>query len=289
MGATPNLATSPPPKDVVAAFIAAGSFLSREQALPPPDQLCSFRFADLRHDGKLSLVASADNSGRMFCNELYIVDKVPSALQTWGIGISRGAAAHDVSGLIKDVAGNGNLELVVPSDLTGYAGASHCWAYWPVVYGWTGAGYANVSGNFTSFYQQTLNDLNNQIAALPSTSPATRPTLGDPGYTTDCLKAEAAKTQRLLGVSSNAGLSQAAALAGSADPNDREFAADLLEDIGTPQAVPYLQTLSADPVNSIATGAQGYVANLTASGYQSSPPQPEQMKSVPFTASSAPK
>ncbi len=117
--ATPNLTTNPPPRDVVAAFIAGGSYLQPVQA---PYHLCAFAFADLRHTGNLSLVASADVSGRMFCSDLFIVDKDSSQFEVRDIVVSRGASENDVGHIIKDLNGDGNLVLVGSKDLTGYMG-----------------------------------------------------------------------------------------------------------------------------------------------------------------------
>ena len=117
--ATPNLTTKPPPKEVVAAFIERGAYLEPADA---PEKLCAFAFADLRHTGNLSLVASVDTSGRMLCNAVLIIDKDSSRFEVWAVGVTRGDAVDDVSHLIKDLAGDGNLELVAESDFTWFTG-----------------------------------------------------------------------------------------------------------------------------------------------------------------------
>lgn len=277
--ATPNLTTNPPPRDVVAAFIAGGSYLQPVQA---PYHLCAFAFADLRHTGNLSLVASADVSGRMFCSDLFIVDKDSSQFEVRDIVVSRGASENDVGHIIKDLNGDGNLVLVGSKDLTGYMGGDECIAEWPIIYAWTGAGYANVSNRFPGFYRDELNLLNDQIASLPPSSES-RPGPYDLG---DCLKAEAAKIQRFLGISATAGLSQAEALASSADPDTRAFAIELLKDIGTPEAFNYIKKLAGHSQSNnagVTHLAQAILAKVQRpGGYQNVPPQPVQFKSVPF-------
>jgi hypothetical protein len=67
---------------------------------------------------------------------------------------------------------------------------------------------------------------------------------------------EAAKIERFLGVSRDAGMTDAIKWADSADPIDREFASDVLADIGTPDALEYLRTLSNDSVRGVALNAK---------------------------------
>ncbi len=246
-----NLVTNPPPKDLVAAFIAT-PFLG---GVPPysRDDLCSFRFADLRHSGNLSLVIDADSSGRKFCGSVYIIDKTPSELEVHEGGAARGFQRLDDA--VQDLAGDGHLELVLPAELTGYQGATHCIATWPVIFAWTGTGYTNVSGRFPDFYEHQIEVLNQKIAALP---PHPEQIIGFQGVS-DCLEADQAKIQRVLG-DPDAGLDQAIALAGNPDPVERNFAADLLADIGTPEASGYLRRLSKDPDKILAEGVTMFLA-----------------------------
>jgi len=221
----------------------------------------------------------------MLCNEVLIVDKDSSQLTVSAVSVTRGLAANDVKHLIKDLKGNGDLELVVDSDITGYAGAGHCVATWPVIYAWSGSEYADVSNQFTNFYKDELNRLNKQIAVLPPAS-GESPVPYSPAWNADCLKAEAAKIQRVLDISPNAGLSQAESLARSADADTRDFALELLEDIGTAEARAQIGTLAGSSVKRTADVAQSILAERQQRGYQNAPPQPEQLKSVPFTTTS---
>lgn len=79
-------------------------------------------------------------------------------------------------------------------------------------------------------------------ASSPAATRAATPNLA----ASACTKAEAAKIERFLGISRDAGMSDAIKWASSDDPNKREFAADLFRDIGTPAAIEYLRTLSND-------------------------------------------
>jgi hypothetical protein len=62
----------------------------------------------------------------------------------------------------------------------------------------------------------------------------------------NCTKVEADKIERFLGVSRDAGMSDAIKWADSNDPDDRRFAAWVFADIATPEAIRDLQTLSHD-------------------------------------------
>jgi hypothetical protein len=123
-----------------------------------------------------------------------------------------------------------------------------------VIYGWTGSSYADVSTQYKSYYQQQLQTLQQQ----------TPPTPDNAGYA-ECLSAETAKLQRFLGLDSTAGLDNAITWAGSENPAEREFAAPILADIGTPEAMADLQTLGHDSDNSVAIIANGSLAR-TAKG-----------------------
>jgi hypothetical protein len=72
----------------------------------------------------------------------------------------------------------------------------------------------------------------------------------------DCLKAEAAKIERFLGGSRDAGMNDAIRWANSNDPGEREFAAYVLPEIGMAEALRYEQTLSRDSNPDVADSAK---------------------------------
>jgi hypothetical protein len=118
--ASHNLAAEPPSDDAIVAFLA------KLEGIPPNFVICSARFADLRHAADLSLVVSTAD-GR-FC-DLNIVDKTSSGFEVSNLQL----AHYDNDVKIEDLGGNGELELIVPTDLTVYDGAQHCIAEWPVI------------------------------------------------------------------------------------------------------------------------------------------------------------
>jgi hypothetical protein len=305
-----NLAAHPPSDHAVAAFVA------QMEDGGKPNAICYARFADLRHSGNLSLVV-ATSYGRA-CN-LTIYDKTSSGFEESIVPLAHYADRPE----IKDLGGDDNLELVVPTDLSSYYGGQHCMAEWPVIYAWTGSDYTDASSRYKDYYKQELASLQKDIVAakakkeraeqwsavhgpeaaesadsgapegLRFENPAPAPDGSQPasvvivnhgpngsvGITTmnrpvlppplkppatpppdrlglDCTKAAAAKIERYLGISRDAGMTDAIKWADSDDPNDREFAVEMLADIGTPEANEYLGTLSHDSNREVASSAK---------------------------------
>lgn len=90
--------------------------------------------------------------------------------------------------------------------------------------------YVNVSDQFKDFYRTKLVSLNRALADLQG-----KPPFDDAVRGKECLTAESGAIERFLGVSPDAGLDQAARLAKSRNRSEREFAAQILGDIGTTQ------------------------------------------------------
>jgi hypothetical protein len=217
-----NLATNPPSNDAVLTFVEKLNGL--EEA--PNLHLCSWQFADLRHSGSLSLVGSWSD-GR-FC-DVQIFDKTASRFEVYDAQSSRAE--------IRDIDGNGTLQLIADVDFTIWAGSNHCQARWPMIYAWTGNGYTDVSNKYRHFYEQKLGSLKERIA---TSSPNRERHILD-----QCDQAEAGKIARFLG-SPDAGMSDAIQWVNSDNRAARFFAAEVLFDIGTSNAKVYLQTLSHD-------------------------------------------
>lgn len=221
VNASPNLATKPPPVAAVREFMNKDSNFNFD--------VCSFRFADLRHDGKnLSLLVSLLDGGHGGCGGVSIVDRTAKGFHLYD-GEGNLYGIDDVNQIVRDINGDGKLELVFDNAFTGYQGANHCFATWPVIYAWNGTEYANVSAQprFRRFYEQETKKLQ-----------------GD--ESDDCDKATIAKIQRFLGAPPNTGLSDAIQWANSSNHFEREFAIDVLSDIGTPEAKKYLRTITKD-------------------------------------------
>jgi len=267
VAASPNLADKPPPIEVVERFMLSVQTTATSTSSSfgaGPGKLSSYKFADLRHDGFLSLVAATDMGGKVSCSDshnggfcsVYIVDKTKT-----GFEVYEALGSIDAGGIVplgvQDLGHDGNLEVVISQPFTSIfklllssdrkarvlSGEHKCIASWPTVYAWTGDGYKNVSDRFKDFYRNQLDALNKTISELPGTGPSYDQ------RDKECLQAEAAKTERLLGGSPNAELESAIAFANGKDPAMIPFGIFLLADIDTPEAKQDLDTLlnSQDP------------------------------------------
>jgi len=313
-----DLAHNPPSKDAVSRLIG----LSPDN--PSMGKVCDFHFADLRHQGTLSLVVSDDGGGKADCNDVDIFDKVPHGLEDRQL--DAGSAYLDG---VEDINGDGHFEAIIDvvtdrENVGEYYGKGTspycnmcvtCTEYWPRVFAWTGSAYTEVTSQYPKYYERELVSPKKQIAAIdeapaaahrpaPAVPPAVQVPVGvevgvfnhgggfGGGFGTsgsqqigtrqqqqtlepapaasstpdnteppdpndlDCLKAEAAKIERLLGTSKDAGMSDAIRWANSSDLAERDFATGILTGIGTVEALKYEQTLSRDSDPDVAKSAK---------------------------------
>jgi hypothetical protein len=164
-----SLVKEPPSRQAVEEMLQLGDTYRSSPTLS------SFTFADLRQTGTLSLVVGYDSSGRGFCNDIDIVDRTGSGFESSGLQPAAIGQGEDVTKLIKDINGDGRLELVVNMLVGGYQGDTHCGLEWPVVFAWTGSSYADVSSQFKGFYRQALQSLTQQPAAASVSTPVSPP------------------------------------------------------------------------------------------------------------------
>jgi len=246
--ASPNLGQNPPPRKAVEDFMfsfqsPSDAELSKEAGV----YVCSFRFADLRHDGFLSLAFSTGISDRPSCRGMSIIDKTPSGFESFG---ASGEIGTDVDAAIQDLRHDGHFEILLPYGLATFP--QTCAANWTAIYAWTGVNYTNVSDQFKDFYRRRLDQLDQIISALRLTPDQNGYSLRDK----ECLEAEASAIKRFLGVSPDAGLEQAIRLSNSKDSLAREFGTVLLIKIGTTSAREQLQKLTNDPDWAVRTEAK---------------------------------
>jgi len=241
--ASPNLASHPPSKKTVAAFVRAmQEAIDGESSIGDGEEVSEYQFAPMRHNGSFSLVFMTCVTDRPCIGGFSVVDRSAFGFQMY----SSGGDGYRVSDLRHD----GNLEFVVHQAL-GSIEPNGCDATWPVIYAWTGAGYSNVSDRFREFYEQRLTHLAKVIPTLGAVP-------GPEGYDVrerECLEAEVGKLKRFLGTSRNAGVEQAERLAAGQNPAERAFAVDLFYDIATPKAREYLTQLATDPDANVSINA----------------------------------
>jgi hypothetical protein len=217
---------------------------------------------------------------------------------------------------VEDINGDGNNELIVDQIFASSNGVNHCIGTWPVVYAWNGTGYANVGTEFKGFYRKTLTELKRQItpqlsptpaseqqvitegeltgpngarvrarSIRPEAIPAPAPDAGD----SDCQKAEAAKIERFLGISRDAGIEDAIKWAESDDPTTPQFGGTVLADIGTAKAIRYLRTLGNDPDPNVASSGKEGLKYLTTNSRPIANPTIQGELLTPDIAKSQPK
>ena len=245
--ATPEVAAQQASKEVVERFVRSISALIDDKTglVAGTQQLRSHKFADLRHDGFVSLVAETGPDSAASCSDshkatfcaVYIVDKT-----TTGFEVYKTFGSIDGDGTvplgIQDLRHDGNLQVIVSQAFTSRFG--ECIATWPAIYAWIGNGYTSVSDRFQDFYRGQLDSLNKMIPSLPPSGP------NYDQRDKECLQAEVAKLQRLLG-SPNAGLEAAVALTNSKDQKEVVSGISDLVGIDTPEARQYLDKLRDSP------------------------------------------
>jgi len=246
VNAKPNLATKPPPEEAVQSFVTK-RYSRPDIGLEP--SVISFAFADLRQSGTLSLVTPLAPGGPGGCGNTLIVDKVGEKFES---------ALIDCTGSPSEISG----KPVVVSDIyiTPYQGTRSIFALFPVIYGWNGSAYVDMSGNFPGYYRKVLQDLQHEIASPPANllSPyqwrhlnldsASSPIGRD--------KIEAGAIARFLG-SPDAGIEDAIHWSQSSNEIDRMEAIDLFGNIGTPRALEYLKAMTGNSDPGVARAAEG--------------------------------
>ena len=207
--------------------------------------VCSAMFADLAGDGSYQLIASIDQSGRMFCNQVVVFRKTHTGfksamLETWWL--------DDVSKYVEDLRGNGRKELLVPQSLTFYAGAK-CMAAWTRVFRIIDGSLSDVSSEFPNFYSSRLNELRHNLRKNSEYSV--------------CLEIEADKIKRVMGTVPDAGLAKALAWMKSGDANLRLKAVCVLSDIGGPTSLEALRQASQDTDPVVSDAAKMALAQVS--------------------------
>lgn len=134
----------------------------RDLAFEPT--LCEYELTDLANDGMLELVATLDSSGRLFCNELIVVQKINEVFHAFSV-FAPGTSFLDLKSRIVDLNHDGIKELLVPRLLAPYDGANPI----PIindVYEWDGAGLCKANASFKEYYRSLLPRLKSELDAV---------------------------------------------------------------------------------------------------------------------------
>jgi hypothetical protein len=256
VSAKPNLAAKPPPEEVVRSFVTK-RYSQPDIGVEP--LVNSFAFADLRQSGTVSLVVSMEPTGPAGCGQLLIVDKVGGKFEgTW---ISCGGSDNIGKSVIEI---SGKPVVVTYTDITPYYGAQARVVYVPVIWGWNGSSYVDMSRQFPGYYRQVLRGLQHEIASSPASADYARGPVR-------CEKIEADAIERFLGISPDAGIEDAIRWSQSSKPIDRIMAMGLFTSIGTPRALDYLKAMTSDSDPQVARAAEGNLNALNSRGSAEDP------------------
>ena len=260
-------------------------------------KLCSFRFVDLRNTGELSLVTVYDWGGTSDCDQLSIYDKGPTDIEEHYY--SGGLASTDIKSVVKDIKDDGHFELVAPLGAASYCDEDWPSVYAWTGNGYTNVSsrYPKYYRSWLASLKKEIAKLERERVRLaqatpapsvangfvianpwhsgsapapppsvypmqpeqPEALPAVSPEVeGASQLDIDCKQAQAAKIERFLG-SKDAGMLDAIRWASSNNPHERTLAAQVFADIGTPEALKYVRTLSHDADTQAATPASRMV------------------------------
>lgn len=185
-----------------------------------------FGWYDLAGDHRYKLVATEDLSGRAFFDYLAIYEEDNAGkpvVQQWIEGDRIGT---QMSRVVRDLNGDGKLELVIPKVLISYSTAETF--TWPTVYRLEDGKYVEASRDFASFYdKEVLPQIDERISESQTrTATASQP------RDVALLTMERDKILRVLGRDQRTGLQQAYQWMNSDDPHLLQDAAATFQDIG---------------------------------------------------------
>jgi hypothetical protein len=257
VSAKPNLAAKPPPKQAIQAFLT--KLFAGDADFPiyeyEPSEYDSFAFADLRQSGTLSLVAALAPGGPGGCGQTVIVDKLGKKFES---------AAVDCMGSPVEISGKPVVESY--EQIPPYYGQGDirvgCNTIFPVIYGWNGSAYVDMSKQYPGYYRETLQKLQHEIASPPanlvSSYQKRHLSLDSASSQVGCDKIEAAEIERFLGISPDTGLEEdAIRWSQSSNKIDRLGAVQLFSMLGTPRALDHLKAMTGDSDPKVAGAAEG--------------------------------
>ena len=216
---------------------------AKVQAVVTGASVCDVGLLPAGADRPATIVAVVDYSGRLFCNYVVRVSdsRPPLLLQElsgWWV-----ASLDNPDGpVVRDVNGDGEVDLVVPGAVSDYENDRQCVATVPFVYRCGAEQCVDASGAAPAFYAVVRERLAARMRELESSPDA--PGRGE----LPCLALAAAKAERLQGDNPRAGLQLAELWMDDGDPARRRKAVWILADIyaatGDAQIRELLETLA---------------------------------------------
>lgn len=203
-----------------------------ESAEGNPAHVCSVARSNLGPVDEPVLVASADYSGRLFCNAVFVIGL--SGSRIWNASVDTWEE-DDVSGLVKRPDSGSHNALIVRTAISDYNGGNACIATIPRIYDLKSEKLVDVSRSFPDFYRREL---------------AARRHASGPSWVSDgkiCSDDENDKLSRMAGISQTAGYSDAKTWMVSQNPDTRMKAADTFADIADGASLAELRVMERDP------------------------------------------
>lgn len=231
VSAEPNLVSKPPPQQAIQGFLAK-LYASDPAWTGGYKPYGRFAFADLRQSGTLSLVAALAPPVFGPCGHTVIIDKVGEKFES---------ALIRCEGSPIEISGK---TVVVVDEYGPSSAAGMCVALFPLIYGWNGSAYVDMSRNFPGYYREVLQDLQHKIASPPANLVRLYQRYPNSSLVS-CDKIEADAIERFLG-SPDGGIEDAIHWSQSSNKLDRIAAVNVFSSIGTPRALDYLKAMTED-------------------------------------------
>ena len=212
------------------------------------DGVCSAGFFKIAGSNGYNLVASFDVNGRRFCNDVEVIHFGANRLTTQSIFALE---VDDVKDIVRDLGKNGKNELVIPGELSEYAGA-RCTGAWDRIYSLQSGSLVDRSAAFKDFYKELLVSLNAEMQQAK----AKKYENYHDADAVICIQMESDKIKRFFGISPNAGENKAIAWIKSGDDYLRNRGFAVLADIGDQQSLAVLQRYVKDSDHEVAEEAE---------------------------------
>lgn len=176
------------------------------------------------------MIATIDYSGRGFFNNVVIIRK---ADDQFVYQLLKGFEV-DLDDVVVNLDNDGKKELLIPRLLSLYRGAKPM-ALWTDIFKWDGKKYSKANEAHKSFYTKKLLELENKIRIA-----------ADP-LEKSVYQIEAEKAKRLIDPNSRAGFDTAANLYNSDNPDLKDDAIRIWEDIGDTGSLEQLRKAESNP------------------------------------------